>query len=77
MSTTLHFIVNTYKSIMLGLTLVAGAALLAQGVFGEGVHLLNCRSFGDASIPIKTYVSIVAVRELAGLLSLRASLFGG
>jgi hypothetical protein len=58
---TLHFIFKAHKPKMLGLSFVAGAALLAQGVFGEGVHFLNCRSFGDASIPTRTYVSIVAV----------------
>ncbi|KAK4150837.1 hypothetical protein C8A00DRAFT_17686 [Chaetomidium leptoderma] len=44
---------------MLGLTLIAGAAFLARGVFGEGVHFLNCGSFAGAAWP-HTYISIVA-----------------
>jgi hypothetical protein len=49
---------------MLGLKVIVGAALLAQGVFGEGVHLFNCGPFGAAGAP-KTWYSIVAVRELS------------
>ncbi len=45
---------------MLGFKLIAGAALLARGVFGEGVHFLNCGSFAGAEWP-HTYMSIVAV----------------
>jgi hypothetical protein len=48
---------------MFGLKFLAATALLAQGILAEGVHLLNCRSFGEASTPVRTYVSIVAVCE--------------
>ncbi|KAG7285204.1 hypothetical protein NEMBOFW57_009825 [Staphylotrichum longicolle] len=44
---------------MFGLKVIVGAALLAQGVFGEGVHLFNCGPFGAAGAP-KTWYSIVA-----------------
>ncbi|KAK3306071.1 uncharacterized protein B0T15DRAFT_217630 [Chaetomium strumarium] len=44
---------------MFGLKLVAAAAILAQGVLGEGIHLLNCRPFGGAGVS-QTWLSIVA-----------------
>ncbi|KAK4143178.1 uncharacterized protein C8A04DRAFT_12618 [Dichotomopilus funicola] len=44
---------------MLAFTLLAGVAFLARDVLGEGVHLLNCRSFGEASSD-HTFLSIVA-----------------
>ncbi|KAK4235384.1 hypothetical protein C8A03DRAFT_17875 [Achaetomium macrosporum] len=44
---------------MFGLKLFAAAAILAQGVFGEGIHLLNCRPFGGAGVS-QTWLSIVA-----------------
>jgi hypothetical protein len=46
---------------MLGFKAIIGAALLARGVLGEGVHLLNCRPFGAAGSS-QTWLSIVAVR---------------
>lgn len=48
---------------MLGFKHIAAAALLAQGVFGEGIHLFNCRPYGAAGSP-QTWLSVVAVREL-------------
>ena len=47
---------------MFGLKVIVAAAVLARGVLGEGVHLLNCRPFGGAGNP-QTWLSIVAVRR--------------
>jgi hypothetical protein len=55
---------------MLGLKLIAGAALLARGVLGEGVHLFNCSPLSGAAWPYP-YLSVAVVRERAlGLLRL-------
>ena len=47
---------------MFGLKVMVGAALLARGVLGEGVHLFNCRVFGGAGNS-PSWLSIVAVRR--------------
>lgn len=47
---------------MLGLKLITGAALLARGVFGEGVHLFNCSPLSGDAWPYP-YVSVAVVRE--------------
>ncbi len=45
---------------MLGLKIIAATALLAQCIFAEGVHLLNCRTFVGQGV-VQDFVSIVAV----------------
>ena len=47
---------------MLAFKVIAATALLAQSVFGEGIHLFNCRPYGAAGSP-RTWLSVVAVRE--------------
>jgi hypothetical protein len=50
---------NTPK--MLAFKLLAAAAILAQGVVSEGIHLLNCSPWGAAGSE-RIWHSVVAVR---------------
>lgn len=46
---------------MLALKFIAAAAVLAQGVLSEGVHLFNCSPWGAAGSE-RIWRSLVAVR---------------
>lgn len=46
---------------MFGFKVLAATALLAQGILAEGIHFFDCRSWHDASTPIQSFTSVVAV----------------